>query len=268
MARESIINIVLIGQGEWGKNYIKTLSLFEDVNLTVANRNNWKELINNKPDRVIVATPPDSHIEIASAAMIHGIPTMIEKPLALSLQQALELKKFNAPVLVNYINLFCQSYEDLNKIVAFKDIKHISTNGFGNGPLRNYSGLWDYGPHCLSMILYLTKMLPHTVFVSTLSSKLYNIDMDFGEFKANSIIGNGGSYKSRSIQVDFDGMTISYNDVNRPDNHKQPLQNVLEKFINGNFDDDRFGLDLSFKVLKLLECCELSLKNSAMIYCS
>ena len=252
--------VVLIGVGKWGQNYIRTLSSFSDVNLIVADRNNWKGLINNIPDRVIVATPPNSHIEIASYSMERDIPTMIEKPLALSLSDALKLEKFKTPVLVNHINLFCQSYENLVKIVGNKNITNISTNGFGNGPTRNYSSLWDYGPHDLSMILYLTKMMPKSIDISKITSNLYNINMQFDDFSSNSIVGSGALYRFRTIEVSFDGMKIYYNDINRPVSHKQPLQNALEQFINGNFNDDRFGLELSFKVLELLEYCNKILK--------
>ena len=100
-------NIVLVGgNGKWGQNYISTLKYFQDINLQVATRENWKQLIDKNPDGVIVATPPDSHIEIASYSLSKNIATMIEKPLALSLQEAETLKQFTAPILVNHIQLF------------------------------------------------------------------------------------------------------------------------------------------------------------------
>src|SRR5580658_1853229 len=85
------------GTGKWGQNYIKTLSSFENVKLIIANRNNWKILIDdNIPDFVIISTPPQSHIEIAIYALEQNIPVIIEKPLSLSYSVALSLKEFKS----------------------------------------------------------------------------------------------------------------------------------------------------------------------------
>src|SRR5208283_3041583 len=98
--------LLLVGSGVWGQKYISTLSNFSAVSLEAASRDNWKELIDKKPDGVIVCTPPQSHVEIASYALSQNIPTMIEKPLALSLSEAKLLRQFSAPILVNYVHLF------------------------------------------------------------------------------------------------------------------------------------------------------------------
>src|ERR1035437_729108 len=103
------MNIVMVGNGQWAQRYISTLSRFPNVNLQIANRDNWKSLIlKTLPEGVIVCTPPQSHIEIATYSLKLGIPTMIEKPLSLSLSEANALKQFCSPILVNHIHLFSQ----------------------------------------------------------------------------------------------------------------------------------------------------------------
>lgn len=263
-------DIVLIGSGKWGMNYIKTLASF-DVSIKVANRSNWKDLIDSMPDGVIIATPPDSHIEIASYALSRNIPTMIEKPLALSLEQVEQLKQYAAPILVDYIHLFTEGYENLYQVVDASKITFIKTNGYGNSPQRNYSSLWDYGPHDLAMILYLSKSFPKAAIASkrkTSSGELYTIVLKFDGFNSITTIGNGGDTKTRNIEVLFNGLEINYDDLERPIEHKSPLQKAVDLFINEKFEDDRFGLDLSLKITKLLECCEESIKIGTMIYTS
>ena len=267
------MNVVLIGVGAWGKNYIKTIeNNFSDVNLTLANRYDWKNLIDDKPDGVIVATPPDSHIEIASYSLERNIPTMIEKPLALSLEQALLLKKFeHIPILVNYIQLFATGYEKLKLFTNYQKINKIITNGYNNSPTRSYSSLWDYGPHDIAMILDLIQTMPSKIEANVLSKNIYQIIMYFDDLITTSIVGSGALEKKRDITINNGYMDICYNDIKRPEYHKAPLHNALSVFIeaisyyknNGNINnfDNRLGLDLSFKVIHVLEECEKLLLN-------
>lgn len=44
--------------------------------------NNWKELLDENLDAIIICTPPDSHAEIGINAMKKGIHVLCEKPLA------------------------------------------------------------------------------------------------------------------------------------------------------------------------------------------
>ena len=56
---------------------MKTLA--NDLNCKVVD--NWKEVINDNIDAVIICTYPDSHAEISIAAMKNGIHVLCEKPL-------------------------------------------------------------------------------------------------------------------------------------------------------------------------------------------
>ncbi len=114
------MNILLIGKGAWGKNYIKTIdSFFPKIKLTVADRTNWKQLIDKGPAGVIIATPPDSHIEIAKHALRENILCLIEKPLALSLNEAKELEQYsNVPILIGHIYLFSNWFQKIKNIIV------------------------------------------------------------------------------------------------------------------------------------------------------
>jgi hypothetical protein len=271
-----MINILLIGSGAWGQKYISTLSNFSDVSLTIANRNNWKQLIDKHPSGVIVCTPPDSHVEIASCALSNNIPTMIEKPLSLSLEECYKLKQFSAPILVNHIHLFSQAYQNLRTIVKTYKIDKILSLGYNNGPVRNYSSLWDYGPHDLSMILDLSHsrggpcVFPNNIDVQKLHTDtgvLFNIKIKFNTmFDAESLVGNGGKKSVRKLKVFCDGLKIEYNDKDRPVHHSPPLTNAINVFIDaiGGKKDYRLGLDLSLKIMNVLECCQKSLMTHNM----
>ena len=102
------LRIGLIGIGDWGKNYINTLKNKKEASLKkIACRNlkdkqklikdyevtdNWHDLsLSSEIDGIIIATPPNTHFEIASEAIKNGKPVIIEKPLTLNLKDAVSL---------------------------------------------------------------------------------------------------------------------------------------------------------------------------------
>lgn len=264
-------NLLLIGSGAWGQNYIKTLKIFSGVKLEVADRTNWRQLIDKKPDGVIVATPPESHIEIAQHALIQDIPTMIEKPLALSSQDAKKLLSFEAPILVNHIHLFSEAYQKIKQFVSPDKITSIQTTGYGPSLPRTYSALWDYGSHDISMILDLVQSVPETVFVNRVikcgqeakGPEMFDLDLVFDTCNTQSTFGSSKLFSvrdltCRSITVHFEGMTLAYDDTARPSHHVPPLTNALCVFLNAisGISDSRLGLDLALKVTETLDRCE------------
>ncbi|HVI42665.1 MAG TPA: Gfo/Idh/MocA family oxidoreductase [Anaerovoracaceae bacterium] len=246
-------NLILIGSGAWGRNYISTLSNFDNISLQVANRDNWKGLIDQKPDGVLIATPPDSHIEIASYALSKDIPTMIEKPICFSSKELKKLSKFSVPILINYSMLFTQVFEEL--IYGISRPK-IEMRFYNSGPIRSYSSLWDYGSHVFALLFTLLDKFKFSIEQTETQPGqfLYHIVSD----EADCWFGNGSDVKVNNYQVEADGLFISYDDVSRPKDHKPPLTNALQVFLRclEGEKDWRMGLDLSLKVTKALETCE------------
>jgi predicted dehydrogenase len=275
------------GAGKWGQNYIKTLSSFEDIKLIIANRNNWKILIDdNIPDFVIISTPPHSHIEIATYALEQDIPVIIEKPIALSFKEASALneqarrpsllKEFKSLILINHIHLFSQAFNNVKTSIGSKQITRIVSNGFNNSPDRDYStagasysSLLDYGSHDISMILYLlNNSMPKSIETKEIQYHLYEINMDFNDCSTSCIVGNGKSPKTRTIDVFADGIHISYDDKEIQPNHTLPLTTMLQEFIlclEGKLPDRRFGLTLPLNVMKILDAAQKSLDTKEVV---
>lgn len=253
------MKLLLIGAGKWGQKYISTISSIPNITLDIANRSNWKIKINEYPDGVLICTPPQSHVEIADYAMSRQIPVMVEKPLSLSSDEAAQLKIYDVPILVNHIHLFSEGYQNIKKYVAGKKIKSVYSFGTGLGPPRSdYSVLWDYAPHDLSLILDLLQDQPHTskITQSNKYSDLYKIELLFDNCTAKSISGIG-SDKCRLFTISLNEGFVSYDDLNRPNHHLPPLFNAIEVFIKSinKIPDDRLGLNLSLKIIKLIEYC-------------
>jgi predicted dehydrogenase len=248
--------LLLIGNGQFGQKYFQTLNGFLNVSLTVASHHNWKSLIDQKPDGVLIVTPPNSHIEIAFYALDRGIPCMIEKPLALSLEEAEPLSWYSAPILVNHIHLFARDYQAIKRNIKPNKIKNIQTIGTSNRAPREYSELWDYGPHDIAMILDLTQQFPQVIKCQQ-QDRQFIINMQFDDCETTSIIGHSDS-KRRVISVN-NGMFVYDQEVATD----LPLNTALDVFlgaING-VPDYRMGLDLALNVMRVLEACQKSLLN-------
>lgn len=246
----SKLKILLIGQGKWSQNYQRTLQQFPNIHLTIAGRDNWRTEVNKKPDGVIICTPPDSHVQITLYVLQNNLPVIIEKPLALSLNECQKLQGFDAPILINHIHLFAQDYQHIRSTISPNQITLIDSIGTGALPERNYSTLWDYGPHDLAMILDLAQQMPINIKCQRMSDSLiYLIELQFGKFKANVVVGKT-DIKRRYFRVN----EMIY-DANNSADH--PLTNALQVFIDAiqGQQDYRLGLDLSLKVMRVLETC-------------
>jgi predicted dehydrogenase len=254
-------NLLLIGAGKWGSNYIHTAHNLPDVNLIVSHKDVWKDSLSNI-DGVIIATPSETHIRICEYIMSHHIPVLVEKPLAFSAKEISTIEKYHTPILVNYIQLFTRGYQTIKKVIDCDKITNIVTRGYNKGPIRNHSSMWDYGPHDLSMILDLTQKNPNQIQVEEIKNgqySLFKILLHFDEFISTSLIGNGGDDgRHRNLSIESDGIKYVYDDTHMPKDHKPPLLNVLETFlqmIDGK-KDYRMGLDLSIKITNILSYCQ------------
>jgi predicted dehydrogenase len=246
-------NLLLIGAGKWGQNYIQTLSTFPQVSLTIATRSNWQQLINQRPEGVIICTPPQSHVEIASYALERNIPTMIEKPLSLSLAEARQLQQYSAPILVNHIHLFADNYQLIKQQLNPATIQYIMTTGRSDNPPRDYSELWDYGPHDVAMILDLAQQMPISIQCGQVNPRFFHLILRYPTFTAFSAIGHIPNKKIRLVMTS-DGTLYDY----KGDNPTPPLTKALQVFLNAiqGQPDYRLGLDLSLQVLEVLEKCQ------------
>ncbi len=138
------IKLGIIGFGGFGNFIYQSLSgssLFEVTAIAdiYVNENtipgqisfvrNWKHLdIETELDAVLISTPPSSHSEIALHFLKRGKHIMVEKPIAISLDEAKAIKdaaiKYNCVVMVDFMQRFNPILETLQNL--------HSKNLFGN----------------------------------------------------------------------------------------------------------------------------------------
>lgn len=178
-----MINIGQIGVGAWGRNLLRNLTGLSDcrvvccADISQAALERVKQIyphirVSQDPegiiadpelDAVVIATPPAGHFQMASRALKSGKDVFVEKPLALSLQDAQELVRLSEGngriLMVGHLMEYHPALVQLKGYIEegeLGDIYYIYSTRVNLGKIRrDENALWSFAPHDISMILYL-----------------------------------------------------------------------------------------------------------------
>jgi len=177
-----------VGAGAWGQNHIRTLhglnalgaivesdekrsdKVLSEYNKTKVVKN-LKELDSNKIDGVVIATPAPTHLKLAKRSISLGFPTLIEKPLVLSVREAEELhhhtNDHNGKVMVGHLLLFHPAIIKMKLLVEegfLGDLQYVYSNRLNFGKVReNENVFWSFAPHDISIFQYFLGEFPAEV---------------------------------------------------------------------------------------------------------
>ncbi len=143
--------LALYGYGRWGKNIERTLKEMA-VPVVIVKRGDTAPVV----DGVIIATPTDSHAEIAIPFIENGVPVFIEKPLAHSVRAAARIREAlqeKSIVHVGHIHLHSKKFKEIQKAVT--KVKGMTFDGYTDAMRTESSIFSDWLPHPLSMALTL-----------------------------------------------------------------------------------------------------------------
>ena len=177
------IHLAIIGAGRWGKNHVKTANgLLNPEQITVCDfsetakevvaginskinfTTNFDSVINSKEiNAVIIATPAETHFEIAKKALESGKNVLVEKPITLDPSEASELLSLslslNLKLMVGHVLLFHPAVLRIKSGVENGDIgtlQYIYSNRLNLGAIRSEeNALWSFAPHDISVIQFL-----------------------------------------------------------------------------------------------------------------
>lgn len=167
------IHLGLVGVGRWGRNYVRTIAEVDGAELAAVASSNpdtreivppgcgifadWRDLLNENIDAVIIASPPSTHAEILIAAVAAGKAVLVEKPLVTTAADlaAIQSAVTNSIVMVEHTHLFHPAFRALKGMVVAKGKpRGIRASAGNTGPYRkDISVLWDWGPHDVAMAL-------------------------------------------------------------------------------------------------------------------
>ena len=176
-------NLVLVGLGYWGPNLLRTFNSMgyikaavdKDVNKlnkfksdpiynNIAFVENWQQfLITSSIKGFIIATPPNTHYEIAKAALSSGKHVFIEKPMTLNPKESEELciiaEEYGLVIMVGHIFLYSPEIVKLKELVSnenFGNIQYIYTTRLNLGKIQSPANVIDdLAPHDISILNYL-----------------------------------------------------------------------------------------------------------------
>lgn len=176
------MNLVLVGLGYWGPNLLRTfnslgvLKAAFDISSNKLEKfkrdstysniifgTDWSVGLTSTIDGVIIATPPNTHYEIAIKAIKSGKHVFIEKPLTLNIDEAnsivYEANKRNLIVFVGHIFLYSPEIIKLKEIInrdEFGDVRYVYTQRLNLGQIQSPANVVeDLAPHDISILNYL-----------------------------------------------------------------------------------------------------------------
>jgi len=186
-----MINLAVIGIGNWGKNWLRSVGESKKARLYACCDSDKNRLIlpskkypkttfthdvkdiikNEKINGIIIATSAPTHFKIAKEAIKSGKHVLIEKPFVLKSAHAKELiaiAKTNKRVLmVGHLLRYHPGIIKLKSIIEngkLGNIYYISSQRVNLGKIRkDENALWSFAPHDISTILYLMNKRPFGV---------------------------------------------------------------------------------------------------------
>lgn len=181
------MSVAVIGCGYWGKNLVRNfaqlgaLAAVCDTDQETARQlsrtynvpvRRCEELLADPGlEGVVIAAPAVQHATLARAALEAGKHVFVEKPLALSVEEAEQLcdlaDRRQRRLMVGHLLQYHPAFTKLRSLVSegtLGRLQYLYSNRLNLGKIRREEDiLWSFAPHDLSMILSLVGQEPTEV---------------------------------------------------------------------------------------------------------
>ncbi|HEV8266093.1 MAG TPA: Gfo/Idh/MocA family oxidoreductase [Gemmatimonadales bacterium] len=180
------LKIGVIGAGAWGRNHVRTVAGLADAELGAVcdtDARTRERVARQYPtafvtadaaallervEAVIIAAPATTHATLAQRCIEAGKPCLVEKPFALSVRAAEAVARQAAerkvPVLAGHLLVYHPAVERLRTLVQggqLGKIFYLYGLRVNLGQVRqDESALWSFGPHDVSVALYVLGEAP------------------------------------------------------------------------------------------------------------
>ena len=186
------VRVAVVGLGYWGPNLVRNLHELPDADLAlicdvdeealakvgrrypgVERTTDFNRLLDDRTlDAVVISTPVATHFALAMQSLEAGKHVLVEKPMASSSREALELMAFaeerGLVLMPGHTFLYSppvNAVRDLIRSGELGDIYFISSSRVNLGLHQpDVSVVWDLGPHDFSILRYWLDEAP--LFVS------------------------------------------------------------------------------------------------------
>jgi len=183
--------VAIIGSGRWGFNHVRTAnSILEPKNITVFDSRpeikekiselnseinfttSFDDILNDENIKaVIIATPAETHFEIAKKCLENGKHLLVEKPITLFSEEAEELHnlsvKLNLKLMVGHVLLYHPAILRIKEGLdngEIGNLQYIYSNRLNLGAIRSEENiLWSFAPHDISVIQFFINENPTSI---------------------------------------------------------------------------------------------------------
>ena len=192
MATKRALAVGVIGAGYWGRNLVRNyaelgalasicdasdqiLKTYKDKYPKVKRTTDYHEVLNDQGIAgVVLAVPAAMHFSLAREALLSGKDVYVEKPLALDVSEACELKDIaeqqSRILMVGHLLRYHPVFRRLKELIKDGElgrINYIYSNRLNFGKIRREEDiLWSFAPHDISMILSLVNETPEFIIAT------------------------------------------------------------------------------------------------------
>ena len=192
MKNDDAMKVAVVGSGYWGRNLVRNyaelgalcavcdssteaLEAFRTKYAGVRCTTDYREILDDgKITGVVIATPAATHFSLAREALLSGKDVFVEKPLALHVGEAEELKavseKQGRILMVGHLLQYHSAFIRLKELIRAGElgrIHYIYSNRLSFGKIRREEDImWSFAPHDISMILTLAQEAPEYVMAT------------------------------------------------------------------------------------------------------
>jgi UDP-2-acetamido-3-amino-2,3-dideoxy-glucuronate N-acetyltransferase len=212
-----IKKVCVVGAGNWGMNHIKTLNeigalggvvdIDDSRLLAVSDQydgtlvyHNVADSLRRSFDGYIISTPASTHFDVAKRIIKSKHHVLVEKPLALNVEDAEKLKtladEYGVNLMAGHLLLFHPAIATIKKLIvdgAIGDLQYLYSNRLNLGVVRTEENiLWSFAPHDISIFQHLINDFPVEVVSrggAFLRSNVHDTTMTILRYP-NNIVGH------------------------------------------------------------------------------
>jgi len=256
--------IAVIGAGYWGINHVRNFhelgalrmvcdtsgSSLESISKKfsgVEMSNDFGSVLASEDVRgVVIATPAETHYQIARAAIEAGKDVLVEKPLTLDMtegQELVDLARARGSILmVGHLLEYHPAVKRLRELIdsgELGELRYIYSNRLNLGKVRREENiLWSFAPHDIAIILRLVGAWPTHVAVTGgayLQKNIADVTVTNIEFptgvRAHIFVSWLHPYKEQRLVVVGSKRMVVFDDVRKEG--KLMLYDQGVEFVNG-----------------------------------
>lgn len=244
-----MINVAIVGIGYWGPNLARNLAISPDGRLhTLCDarperlaqlgkqypgaklESDYEKVLGDpQVDAIAIATPVDTHFELAATALRAGKHVLVEKPLAQTSAECRELISLaddrGLTLMVGHVFLYNAAVQRVKDYITsgeLGEIYYVYSQRLNLGIVRqDVNALWNFAPHDLSIICHWLDAAPEWITASGFSylqpgiEDVVFVTMGFpGGVGANVHISWLDPHKIRRMTVVGSEKMVVYDDVN------------------------------------------------------